>query len=64
MTCLARRAGLWVIREGYPDASANLPDEVLATLNQLYENGVLVVKQDAATDRATNGAAGKSLDRT
>jgi hypothetical protein len=33
-----------LIREGYPDAKANLTEEILATLDQLYESGVLVAK--------------------
>jgi hypothetical protein len=32
-----------VIGESYPDAEANLTDDVLVTLNQLQESGVLVV---------------------
>jgi len=32
-----------VIVESYPDADASLTDDVLGTLNQLQENGVLVV---------------------
>ena len=32
-----------VIGESYPDADANLTDDVLVTLNQLQESGVLVV---------------------
>lgn len=32
-----------IIAESYPDADANLTDDVLATLDQLRENGVLVV---------------------
>ncbi len=36
-----------LIKEGYPDAKTTLTEDVLATLDQLYESGVLVVKQDA-----------------
>jgi hypothetical protein len=32
-----------VIGESYPDAGANLIDDVWATLNELQESGVLVV---------------------
>jgi hypothetical protein len=32
-----------VIGEGYPDAGANLTEDVLVTINQLQESGVLVV---------------------
>ena len=37
------RAIIDVIRESYPDASESLPEEVLATLEQLQESGVLVI---------------------
>jgi hypothetical protein len=33
-----------MIQEGYPDAPENLPDEVLATLSQLEEYGLVAFK--------------------
>jgi len=33
-----------VIGQSYPEASANLPADVLATLNELRESGVLVTR--------------------
>jgi hypothetical protein len=33
-----------LIKEDYPDAGANLSEDVLATLDQLQESGVLVVE--------------------
>jgi len=53
-----------LIRDGYPDSKANLSEEILATLNQLYESGVLVASDHATVDRATDAATGKNLDRT
>ncbi len=42
-----------LISDGYPDAKANLPEEVLTTLQQLYENRVLATlhaREDRSTD--------------
>jgi Coenzyme PQQ synthesis protein D (PqqD) len=44
--CDGRRSAREIIRllgESYPDAGDDLADDVLATLNQLKENGVLVI---------------------
>src|ERR1022692_4556808 len=62
--CDGRRQVREIIRligDGYPDSKATLTEDVLATLDQLYQSGVLVAKWNATGDRATSLATGKDV---
>jgi predicted DNA-binding protein (MmcQ/YjbR family) len=43
-----------LIAESYPDSKPNLTEEVLATLEELYESRVLMVKRDSTEHRAAD----------